>query len=191
MKFNFRTKKPALANANKTLARALGLLLALALTFSLAIPALAVPMQDNDFYGNVYIENVLGHPLVAEGAVVTAEIGGGQYGYPPDGDSYGMVNASGQYGYPLYSFHIPGDDPDTSEKEGGVNGDTVCFYVDGMWAIDATFISAAHTLLNLPVTDNQAPTVTIDALSPECTNNNTPTFTGTATDILCQIASVE
>ena len=194
MKVNFLKKKTALADTKVTLARAFGLLLALALAFSLvALPALATPIPSHAFAGAVYVTNAPGQPAVPEGTVVTAEIGGVQYGDPLLGESYGTVNSEGNYGYPFWSFNVPGDDAGTVEKEGGVQLEDISFYVHGskIWIVDVDFQSGFHSMVDLPVTDNIPPAVTIDELTPDPTNDSTPTFTGTATDTLCSITSVE
>jgi len=55
------------------------------------------------------------------------------------------------------------------------------------------FSAGAVTELNLTVipSDTTPPSVNITALSPDPTNDNTPTFTGTATDTESNISSVE
>ena len=77
----------------------------------------SMPGIPSDFYGTVKI----GGQDAPIGTVITAYI---------DGQNYGSftVTVSGKYGL----FSITGDDPDTtSGKEGGVNGDTLTFKVNG------------------------------------------------------------
>ena len=59
-----------------------------------------------------------------------------------------VVDADGNYGdSPL--FKVPADDPGTGEKEGGVNGDIVKFYVLEQLAGQAVFAIDGTTQLNL------------------------------------------
>ena len=135
----------------KRLAGILGCLLALSLIFSLTVtvPVLAVPQIHHQFWGQVTIE---GEPA-AQGTAVSAEIDGVVYAST-------TVDADGRYGYiPL--FKVLADDPETPEKEGGVNGDTIEFYVAGVPAgTYHPFEIAGRTELNLPVgVDITPPTV--------------------------------
>jgi len=154
------------------LAGGLGLLLALALIASLAMPALAaeppppIP-EDHKFWGSV---TVCGE-LAEEGTVVTATIDGvadewtsvvvyiegwdGFYGLndPPD--------------YPENFLLVPADDPGTpGEKEGGVEGDTVQFWVLGQLAGQATFVPDTTTRLDLEVCGEDVE-LTVVASPPE------------------------
>lgn len=75
------------------------------------------------------------------GTEVSARIDGKEYGS-------GVTDAQGRYGFPN-PFYVSADDPDTPEKEGGVNGDTIDFYVKvgGYWYLggSATFKNGAFT----------------------------------------------
>ena len=77
------------------------------------------------------------------GTAVVAEIGGVVYAST-------SVDADGLYGWDPV-FRVPGDDPETPTKEGGVNGDIISFYVTGMFATTFVFQSGAGTPLNLVV----------------------------------------
>jgi hypothetical protein len=83
-------------------------------------------------------------------------------------------------------------DPKLSVSGEIETGATIYFYAGSSQA-DQTyaFSPGAVTELNLTVSDITAPTVTIVALTPDPTNDNTPTFTGTATDTESTISSVE
>jgi len=88
--------------------------------------AMAVPGIPSDFYGTVTID---GAPAPA-GTVVDAYIGAELF-------AQFTVTTAGSYGL----MPVTGDDPDTSGKEGGVNGESVTFRVDnaivsqtGTWA---------------------------------------------------------
>ncbi|MBI2917726.1 MAG: Ig-like domain-containing protein [Chloroflexi bacterium] len=116
----------------------MGPLLALALTLGVATPALAVPSMPHQFYGTV---TVGGNP--AAGVSVQAKIGSTTF-------ATATTDADGKYGYsPL--FRVPGDDAATSDKEGGVNGETVQFYVSGVAAQSAQFSSSGVTELPLSI----------------------------------------
>jgi uncharacterized repeat protein (TIGR02543 family) len=124
------------------LAGGFGLLLALALTISLAMPALAVPQSPHQFYGSV---TICGTP-VEPGTVVSALIDG--VAYP---GSTTVVDADGKYGIDPV-FKLPADDTDPG-KTGGVDGDPVEFWVLGRLAGEAVFDIDATTELNLQVTE--------------------------------------
>jgi len=149
----------------RTLAGALGLLLALGLVL---VPAsvLAVPQGGHVFYGTVTDEG----GAVAEGTVITASVDGLEYTT--------TVDAEGKYGYsPAPTFNIPADDPDTPEVEGAEAGDLIEFYVGGIKAdlydVDAEesldsypFEISGLTKLNLSIGEAPPPTLTADAGGP-------------------------
>ncbi len=76
----------------------------------------AVPGIPCDFYGSVTINN----EEAPKGTVVEAYINGVKYG------SF-TVKIPGKYGL----MSVAGDDTETAEKDGGVDGDTVTFRVNG------------------------------------------------------------
>ena len=93
----------------------------------------------------------------------TAEINGRP---APDGTQVIALIGDVQYGSTTttgggwYSIDVPGDDPDTPQKDGGLSGETVVFKVDGRTAAPTgTWISGAAPRLNLTVTVS-TPTVT-------------------------------
>lgn len=173
------------------LAGGLGPLLALVLIVALAVPvpALAAPPAPPCwFYGTVRIGDISAEP----GTDVTARIDGVEVEWTT------TVDELGRYGYGVDVggtgvFYVESDDPETSEKDGGVPDDIVKFYVLDKLAGQAEFESLKSKELDLTVTipDTTAPTVTITPLTPDPTNINTPTFTGTATDTESNIDSVE
>jgi hypothetical protein len=76
------------------------------------------------FYGYVYA----GGKPARDGLNVTAVIGGTTL-------SWTTETRNGTYGWPVKgssSFMIPSDDPETPEKDGGVTGDSIEFYVQGI-----------------------------------------------------------
>jgi len=113
----------------------------------------AVPEIPHQFYGDVTIDGV----AAPDGNLVEAKIAGITY------ESESTVD--GKYGYTLSDlFYVLGDDSETTLKEGGVNGDTVEFYVNGILATTYVFESGGSTELNLECALAQA-TVSTDKAS--------------------------
>jgi len=144
-----------------------------------AIPAYAdMPTLPHAFYGTL---TVAGSPA-AVGTVVTAEVGGVEFGSI-------TTTVAGQYGG---SGAFDEKLTVTGEIETGA---TISFFVNDAptgSSYDYAFSPGAVTEHNLVVDiDPNPPVVTITPLSPDPTNDNTPTFTGTAIDDLSNIASVE
>ena len=97
----------------------------------------AVPPFPHTFYGTAKKDGA----NVPDGTVISAWIGGTQYvtteTFTSGGDS-------------VYSINVPGDDPETTATEGGVNGNTVSFRVGSDIASQtAVFSSGSLTNLNL------------------------------------------
>ena len=114
----------------RKLAGALGLLLALGLLVTSAVPAMGALQPGHKFFGVVTID---GAPA-PNGTLVEAKIGAVTF----ESQLVQQVSAPGQYGW-AEEFMVPPDDPETGAKEGGVQGDTVDFYVDGALAASYTF----------------------------------------------------
>jgi len=107
-------------------------------------PPVAQPPLPSSFYGLV-IAN--GNPT-AEGISVTAWIGGEQWA--------GTMVTSYQ-GNLVYSIDVPGDDPLTPESEGGVEGDTIHFYVGDRLVLQlGTWHSGTDIGLSLTVGSTEA-----------------------------------
>ena len=137
MKFPIRLGK---FKSTRILAGASGLLLALTLVVAFVSPVSAVPQQPHKFWGTVSIDSV----PAPEGTEVVARIANVTQNFTT------AVDANHTYGYdPI--FHVKGDDPETPEKEGGNNGDTIEFYVAGTWATNFTFSPGSYNELNLSV----------------------------------------
>ncbi len=135
-----------------------------------ATPVSAVPPLPCKFYGTVK----QGGANVPAGTPVTAWIAGVQYGTIAYAFSYG--------GETWYNIDVPGDDPDTSVKDGGVPGDIVSFKVGDVWA-DQTGVwqTGGNISLNLTIAA-PTPTPTVTGTPPTATPTNTPTNTPTATN---------
>lgn len=117
----------------------------------------ALPAIPNSFYGDVTVSDA----PAADGTPVTAEIDGVEY--------ISSTTISGTYG--TYSaFRVPGDDSETpSVKEGGVDGDTILFYVGGELAGQSTFASGSSTNLDLLVEGACEPSTEVcDGLDNDC-----------------------
>jgi hypothetical protein len=144
-----------------------------------AIPAYAgAPTLPHAFYGTLTINS----SSAAVGTVVKAKVGGVECGSITTTVA-GHYGGSGAFDAKLL----------VSGEIG--TGATIYFYANDYEA-DQTyaFSSGDVTELNLTVevsSDTTPPSVIITALTPDPTNDNTPTFTGTATDDLSAISSVE
>ncbi|MGB9593020.1 MAG: hypothetical protein ACPL7R_02640, partial [Anaerolineae bacterium] len=135
-----------------------------------ATPVSAVPPLPCKFYGTVK----QGGANVPAGTAITAWISGVQYGP--------TVYAFSYAGETWYNIDVPGDDPETPEKEGGVPGDIVSFKVGGVWA-DQTGVwqTGGNISLNLTIAA-PTPTPTVTGTPPTATPTNTPTNTPTASN---------
>jgi len=130
------------------------------------------------FYGTLTI----GGSAAPVGTVVTAKVGGVECGSI-------TTTVAGQYGG-------SGAFDDKLTVSGEIaTGATIYFYAGGNEANETYPFSPGavteHNLTAAPPSDTTPPSVTITALSPDPTNDNTPTFTGTATDTESNISSVE
>jgi hypothetical protein len=107
-------------------------------------PVLAFPSLPSSFYGTVKVDGA----NVPAGTVVSAKINGIQYAST-------IINLGDIY----YSLDIPGDDPDTpGTLEGGVQGDTIAFYIGTTKATQTgTWHSGSIVSLNLTGSTNIEP----------------------------------
>jgi len=188
------------------LAGALGLLLALSLIVALTpTPAAAVQQLPHGLWGNATVE-----PCgieVPEGSPILAMIWDPNvgdwvdFGYCEVDDTpiTPQVGAGGQYGYPPQEFTVLGDDPTTlNVKEGGNDGETINFFIQGtdplgnpvtlpagtaIFESGWTGIGPTHDPLDLEVEDNTDPFGTIEINGGDaCTNNPDVTLTLTWED---------
>lgn len=125
----------------KTISTTGTLLIALIVAILLPASAAAVPQPPHVFQGAVTV----GGSTAADGLTITAAITGASFPYTPTTQTSG-----GRYGDDL-KFKVPSDDPDTTAKEGGVSGDTIVFYVEGVEAGTYTFEVGDVTQLNLSI----------------------------------------
>jgi len=157
-------------------------LIILAMVLCAAPAFAAVPMDlpsiPHAFYGTLTV----GGSDAPVGTVVMAKVGGVQCGSI-------TTTVAGQYGG---SGAFDAKLAVTGEIETGA---TISFFVND---VDTTqtyaFSPGGVTELNLTAevpSDTTAPSVLITALTPDPTSDNTPTFTGTATDTLTNVSSVE
>jgi len=166
---------------SRILAGALGLLLALTLAVAFTAPvsvALGRP-PPHQFWGTVSIDSV----PAPEGTEVVARIANVTQNFTT------AVAANHTYGWsPI--FYVLADDPNTTEKDGGNDGDIIDFYVAGIWATNFTFSSGSSTELNLTVpgcnltvnvTGNG--NVTINGTTPSLYPNTTTWVCGTVVNL--------
>ena len=100
------------------------------------------PQPPSKFYGTVMVDG----EYVSDGTVISAWISGTQY----------ETTTTFTYeGESVYVIEVPGDDPDTPEVEGGVDGDTVAFKVGDLTANQTgTWISGSNVELDLTAEDD-------------------------------------
>lgn len=106
----------------------------------------AIPPQPSQFWGTAAIN---GYPA-PDGLVVAGTINGVVYSQPSQ-------TIGG-----FYYLFVKGDDPETPEKEGGVEGEAIIFNVDGHEAIETgVWHSGASVQLDLTIT-----------YTPDCIDND-------------------
>lgn len=103
---------------------------------SKTITVFAIPVRPHAFYGEVKIRG----EAAPDGTVVEAIIDGIVY--------VATKTVEGKYGWEP-TFKVPADDKDTEEKDGGVNGDGVEFYIEGTLAAIYSFNNGEVTNLDL------------------------------------------
>lgn len=145
-----------------------GLLLALVLVLLWGTTVHAVPPLPSSFYGTVKMDGA----NVPDGTLVTAWIGGVQYG---QGATFTYAAES------WYNLDVKGDDTDQPGKDGGQEGDIVSFRVGSSDAPQTgVWHSGTSVMLNLTISGGPTPTPTATAsLAP--TETPTPTNTLTLT----------
>ena len=120
--------------------RKLATLIILAVTLVSLGTVYAIPKMPHQFYGAVTVDGV----AAPDGTVVEAKIGGIVYEE--------STTSGGLYGWSPV-FQVPADDTDTGTVEGGVDGESVSFYVGGVLASSSVvFSSGAVAELDLAVT---------------------------------------
>jgi hypothetical protein len=131
----------------------------------------AVPPIPSSFYGTVKLNG----SNVPDGTKVSAWIGGVKYAETEttiwEGDS-------------VYSIEVPGDDPETPGKDGGVEGETIVFKIASYTANQTgTWHSGTNVELNLTAAEGTVTVTPTSTLTPTPTNTpgRTPTPTRTPT----------
>jgi len=124
------------------------LVLSVGLLLASALKVLAVPPLPSSFYGTVKASGA----NVPVGTTVSAWINGVKYS-----ETTVLVYA----GDTVYSLDVPGDEPETPDKEGGVPGDTVVFHI-GTQVADQTAPWQSGTNVELDLTVTNAPPVAND-----------------------------
>lgn len=116
---------------------ALSILVCLSFSLAIGTPVKAIPPLPSSFYGSVKVNGM----DVPEGTEITAWINGIQFG----------TTHAFLYGSTIvYSLSIPGDDPTTPAKEGGIEGETITFKIDHVTASQAgTWQQGSNSLLDL------------------------------------------
>ena len=97
------------------------LLLSLLMVFATVAPTHAAPPLPSSFYGNVQMSGA----DAPAGTRVSASI---------DGVTIAETMTRVEDGRAVYALDVLGDDPDTPGVEGGVDGKTIVFHVDGLAA---------------------------------------------------------
>jgi len=147
----------------------IGLLLLLVLAVASAATVRAVPPIPSTFYGTVKV----GGANVPDGTAVTAWISGNQYG--PVAYTFTYAGES------WYNIDVPGDDPETPGKEGGVEAETVAFRIGSSDAAQTgVWHSGVSALLNLTASGGPTSTPTPTPTST-LTPTSAPTSSATAT----------
>ena len=90
--------------------------IALVLLLLAGVSAWAVPPLPSSFYGRVTLDG----EDVSPGVEISARI---------NGVKYADTTVLSYEGHSAYAINVPGDDNETPEVEGGVEGDIVVFYI--------------------------------------------------------------
>jgi len=135
----------------------------------------AVPPIPSSFYGTVKLNG----SNVPNGTKVSAWIGGVKYA---------ETETETWQGDSVYSIDVPGDDPDTPGKDGGVEGETIVFKIASYTADQTgTWHSGTSLPLNLTAEEGTVTITPTSTFTPTPTNTPTrtptPTPTGTRTPI--------
>jgi hypothetical protein len=111
------------------------------LTLGLAVyttqPVSALPQLPSSFWGTVMLN---GSPVPA-GTTISARINGVEYGHTTT-----ILDA----GVAWYAMDVPGDDPEASGTQGGVEGDTIVFFIGSIQAAQTgIWHTGTNVVLNL------------------------------------------
>lgn len=146
-----------------------GILVMVAVFFAALLPTatvLAFPSLPSSFYGIVKYNDT----NIPEGTLVEALI---------DNQVFATGYSEMYQGNSVYTLDVRGDDSDTAEKDGGLEGDTINFRVGGLKAKE-TAIWHAGTNVSLDLS--------VDSTSALNSPHSTPTALSTQTPIAYQAA---
>ena len=128
-----------------------------------ARPTFAIPSPASSFHGAIKVNG----ENLPDGLLVVAWI---------NGEAYASNYIQTDRGNSVYSLDVPGDDPDTPEREGGREGDTVQFELGGVLADQAgTWHSGTSIQLDLTLLASGVPPTLMPTISPDQAPTQTPT----------------
>ena len=118
-------------------------------------PTFAIPSPASSFHGAIKVNG----ENLPDGLLVVAWI---------NGEAYASNYIQTDRGNSVYSLDVPGDDPDTLEREGGREGDTVQFELGGVLADQAgTWHSGTSVQLDLTLLASGVPPTMMPTISPD------------------------
>ena len=131
------------------------MLIACVVALLAAPPTFAIPSPASSFHGAI---NANGTNL-PDGILIIAWI---------NGEAYASGYTQIDLGNSVYSLDVPGDDPDTPEREGGREGDTVQFESSGVLADQVgTWHSGTSVQLDLTLLASGVPPTLMPTISPD------------------------
>ena len=138
------------------------MLIACVVALLAAPPTFAIPSPASSFHGAIEVNG----ENLPDGLLVVAWI---------NGEAYASGYTQIDLGNSVYSLDVPGDDPDTPEREGGREGDTVQFELGGVLADQAgTWHSGTDVQLDLTLLASGVPPTLMPTISPDQSPTQTP-----------------
>jgi hypothetical protein len=124
--------------------------------------AFAIPSPASSFHGVIRVNG----ENLPDGLLVVAWI---------NGEAYASSYTQTDQGNSVYSLEVPGDDPDTPEREGGREGDTVQFELGSVLTDQAgTWHSGTSVQLDLTLLASGVPPTLMPTISPDQLPTQTP-----------------
>ena len=140
----------------------ISVLIACMIAWRSTAPAFAIPSPASSFHGSIRVNDV----NLPDGLLVVAWI---------NGEAYASSYTQTDQGNSVYSLEVPGDDPDTPEREGGREGDTVQFELGGVLADQAgTWHSGTSVQLDLTLLASGVSPTLMPTISPDQSPTQTP-----------------